>query len=48
MASDMFSNRIDRRTVIKTAALAGVAQIASPFVISARAADAVKIGLVIR
>ncbi len=46
MASDMFSNRIDRRTVIKTAALAGVAQIASPFVIGARAADAIKIGMV--
>jgi branched-chain amino acid transport system substrate-binding protein len=45
MASDLFSNRIDRRTVIKTAALAGVAQIASPFVITARAADNVKIGL---
>jgi branched-chain amino acid transport system substrate-binding protein len=41
----MFSKRIDRRTVIKTAALAGVAQITSPFVITARAADNVKIGL---
>ena len=45
MASDTFSNRVNRRTVIKTAALAGVAQIASPFVITARAADEVKIGL---
>ena len=45
MTSDTFSNRIHRRTVIKTAALAGVAQIASPFVITARAADEVKIGL---
>ena len=45
MTSDMFSKRIDRRTVIKTAALAGVAQITSPFVITARAADNVKIGL---
>jgi branched-chain amino acid transport system substrate-binding protein len=45
MASDMFSNRIDRRTVIKTAALAGVAQIASPFVVTSWAADEVKIGL---
>jgi branched-chain amino acid transport system substrate-binding protein len=41
----MFSNRIDRRTVIKTAALAGVAQIASPFVVTSWAADNVKIGL---
>ena len=46
MASDLLSNRVDRRTVIKTAALAGVAQIASPFVITARAADAIKIGMV--
>jgi branched-chain amino acid transport system substrate-binding protein len=45
MASDSFSNRIDRRTVIKTAALAGVAQIASPFVVPTWAADNVKIGL---
>ena len=45
MTSDMFSNRIDRRTVIKTAALAGVAQIASPFVVTSWAADNVKIGL---
>ena len=45
MASDSFSNRIDRRTVIKTAALAGVAQIASPFVVTSWAADEVKIGL---
>ena len=41
----MLSKGLDRRTVIKTAALAGVAQIASPFVITARAADNVKIGL---
>ncbi|HEY2136629.1 MAG TPA: ABC transporter substrate-binding protein [Xanthobacteraceae bacterium] len=39
------STRFDRRTVIKAAAAAGVAQIASPFVITARAADNVKIGL---
>jgi branched-chain amino acid transport system substrate-binding protein len=45
MASDVFSNRIDRRTVIKTAALAGAAQIASPFVVTSWAADVVKIGL---
>jgi branched-chain amino acid transport system substrate-binding protein len=45
MKSNLFSNRIDRRTVIKTAALAGVAQIASPFVVPTWAADNVKIGL---
>jgi len=36
---------IGRRTVLKAAAAAGVAQVAAPFVISARAADTVKIGL---
>ena len=38
--------RLNRRTILKTALAAGVAQIASPFVIPARAADAIKIGLV--
>ena len=45
MSSDIFTNKLDRRTLVKAAALAGVAQIASPFVITARAADEVKIGL---
>ena len=45
MTEEIFSKKLDRRTVIKTAALAGAAQIASPFVITARAADVVKIGL---
>src|SRR5487761_2767384 len=36
---------IGRRTVLKAAAAAGVAQVAAPFVISARAADVVKLGL---
>jgi branched-chain amino acid transport system substrate-binding protein len=36
---------IDRRSLLKTAGLVGVAQIASPFIITARAADEVKIGL---
>jgi branched-chain amino acid transport system substrate-binding protein len=45
MDSDIFTNKLDRRTLVKTAALAGVAQIASPFVWTARAADVVKIGL---
>ena len=45
MTLDMFSKRFDRRTVIKTAAVAGIVQVASPFVITARAADNVKIGL---
>ena len=38
--------RPDRRTVIKAAAAAGLAQVASPFVIRARAADALKIGMI--
>jgi hypothetical protein len=36
---------LNRRTLIKAAAVAGVAQITSPFVMAARAADEVKIGL---
>ena len=36
---------LDRRTVIKAAALAGVAQFATPFVITARGETPVKIGL---
>jgi branched-chain amino acid transport system substrate-binding protein len=36
--------KLDRRTLLKTAGLVGAAQIASPFVITARAADEVKIG----
>ena len=43
MSSELIS-KLDRRTLLKTAGLVGVAQIASPFVITARAADEVKIG----
>src|SRR5476651_2433133 len=46
MRNEVHSMKLDRRTLIKTAVAAGVAQIASPFVISARAADAIKIGMV--
>ena len=38
--------RIDRRTVLKGAAAAGVLQIASPFIIKARGETAVRIGMV--
>jgi len=38
--------QLNRRTVLKTALAAGVAQVASPFVITARAADAIRIGMV--
>ncbi len=36
---------LDRRTVVKSALALGAAQVASPFVITARAADIIKIGL---
>src|SRR5579863_3610748 len=39
------SSPIGRRTVLKAAAAAGAAQVAAPFVVSAWAADTVKIGL---
>jgi len=45
MKTGITSTTLDRRTVIKTAAAAGVLQVASPFVVRAWAADEVKIGL---
>ena len=39
------SRHLDRRTIIKAAALAGVAQVASPFIIAARGESPVTIGL---
>jgi len=45
MSFDTLSKKVDRRTLVKTAALAGVTQIASPFVVTAWSADNVKIGL---
>ena len=45
MASRIITRPVNRRTILKTAAAAGALQIASPFVISARAADNIKIGL---
>jgi branched-chain amino acid transport system substrate-binding protein len=44
MTDKVHSGMFDRRTILKAAAAAGVAQVASPFVISARAAENVKIG----
>jgi branched-chain amino acid transport system substrate-binding protein len=41
----MERTKYSRRLVIKAAALAGTAQIAAPFVITARAADEIRIGL---
>ena len=45
MISGPASKKLDRRIIIKAAAAAGVAQLAAPFVLTARAADTVKIGL---
>jgi branched-chain amino acid transport system substrate-binding protein len=39
------SRHLDRRTIIKAAAIAGVAQVASPFIIAARGESPVTIGL---
>ena len=46
MKNEILTAKLDRRTVLKTAAAVGIVQIASPFVITARAADAIKIGMV--
>ena len=45
MISGSLFRRFDRRSVLKAAVAAGVAQVASPFVLSARADDTIKIGL---
>ncbi|HXP29739.1 MAG TPA: ABC transporter substrate-binding protein [Stellaceae bacterium] len=45
MTKEGLSGRLDRRTIIKATAAAGLVQIAAPFVITARAAETVKIGL---
>ena len=44
MTVETLAPAVDRRTVLKSALAIGVAQVASPFVITARAADMVKIG----
>ena len=45
MTSGTLLPKLDRRSVIKAAAAAGIAQFAAPFVITARAADEIKFGL---
>jgi len=45
MKLEKFSLKLDRRSILKTAAAAGAMQIASPFVVPAWSADEVKIGL---
>jgi branched-chain amino acid transport system substrate-binding protein len=41
----LMSSTVGRRTVLRTAAAVGIAQVAAPFVISARAAETIRIGL---
>jgi branched-chain amino acid transport system substrate-binding protein len=45
MTADFFAKGLNRRTIMKAAAAAGVSQVAAPFVVSAWAADNVKIGM---
>ncbi|MGB6348423.1 MAG: ABC transporter substrate-binding protein [Pseudolabrys sp.] len=45
MSRPKFVMQVDRRTLIKATALAGIAQVASPFIIKALADEPVKIGL---
>ncbi len=45
MSSDIFTNKLNRRTLVKTAAFAGLAQVASPFIVRALGDEPVKIGL---
>jgi branched-chain amino acid transport system substrate-binding protein len=45
VTSGTFLPKLDRRSVLKAAAAAGIAQLAAPFVITARAADEIKFGL---
>jgi branched-chain amino acid transport system substrate-binding protein len=46
MTKENLSGRLDRRTIIKATAAAGLVQIASPFVITARAAETIKVGMI--
>ncbi|WP_151116881.1 ABC transporter substrate-binding protein [Hypericibacter adhaerens] len=45
MTNGSLFGRLDRRSLLKAAAAAGIAQVASPFILSARADETVKIGL---
>ena len=45
MTGRIFSPKLGRRSVIRAAAAAGIAQLAAPFAIGARAAETVKFGL---
>ncbi len=43
--ANTIASRFDRRTLLRGAAAAGIAQVAAPFVLTARAADEIKMGL---
>ena len=45
MSGKILMPRLDRRALLKGSAALGVAQVASPFVVTARAADTIKIGV---
>ena len=45
--SDISRAGVSRRTLLAGAATLGVAQIAAPFVITARAAEAIKLGVLL-
>jgi branched-chain amino acid transport system substrate-binding protein len=45
MTSMRLTSQLDRRTVIRAAAMAAITQVAAPFVVTARAADEIKFGL---
>ena len=45
MSSGILASKLDRRSLIRAAAAGGIAQLAAPFVITARAADEIKFGL---
>ena len=45
MSKGIIGTTIDRRTILKAAAAAGIAQVAGPFIIAARGEEPVKIGL---
>src|SRR5208282_462852 len=46
MANRLDFGAVDRRTIVKAGAVVGLTQIAAPFVWSARAADAIKVGMI--
>jgi len=48
MRHSLLTPRLDRRSILKTGLVLGVAQIAGPFIIKARGEEPIKIGMVER